>query len=70
LRNCHRAIATQLRKYLPKRCSYISTYMHRTIKAIATQRTLGVDVMITILCDFRKFSAKNVRFSRKLMYTM
>jgi hypothetical protein len=27
----------------------------------------GVDVMITIFCDFRTFSAKNWRFSQKPM---
>jgi hypothetical protein len=27
----------------------------------------GVDIMITIFCDFRQFSAKNRRFSQKPM---
>jgi hypothetical protein len=27
----------------------------------------GVDVMITIFCDFRQFSAKNWRFSQNVM---
>jgi hypothetical protein len=31
------------------------------------QKSSGVDVMITIFCDFRPFSAKNWRFSQKPM---
>jgi hypothetical protein len=34
---------------------------------IPTEMKPGVDVMITIFCDFRQFSAKNWRFSPKLM---
>jgi hypothetical protein len=42
-------------------------YLLSTLKNITNHGKSGVDVMITIFCDFCQFSAKNWRFSQKSM---
>jgi hypothetical protein len=50
-----------------KSCSY-SPILHPNNEHVELRNALGrtgVDVMITIFCDFQQFSAKNWRFSQK-----
>jgi hypothetical protein len=45
----------------------VNILSQKTLTQNAATKMTGVDVMITIFCDFCQFSAKKLRFSQKPM---